>query len=445
MKKRNRYAKASTAGRWSGTRRACVKRQVLCALGCFVLCALAAYAGFHNIAKTEKKTIVLPTPTPTVAVTDLRGRETELATPYRLVTDRYAGSSSPEDTWMEDFDDTRTPRTVKGLYLTADALNKKFDEILEIIDNTAVNAVVIDLKGDNGAITASVESELLRAKGYTDLNLIPNLTMLLSKLKARNIYCIARIVCFRDSRTAQKTPSYALKLGDGTVAKDKSGYAWLDPFNEDVWEFLTEIGREAARMGFDEVNFDYFGFSTDNTIKLAKYGKSLTKENKQAAVTGFVRYACEQLKPLGLFVSADVYGIVMSSDTDAAAVGQNYAELSRYLDYICPMVYPSSYSNGYYNLKVPDAQPYELIYNAMRDSKKALAANMAKGRCAGVRPWLQAFTATWLTGHVEYGVKAMNAQIRGTYDAGYDGWLLWNTSGAYAVFRDALGSAADKE
>ena len=445
MKQSNRYAKANTAKRRSGTRAARRRRQMLCALVCFVLCGLAGWYGFRTVAKTEKKQIVMPTPTPTVKVTDMRGQETTVALPYELYTERYTSGLTPDDVWMEDFDDTRKPRNIKGLYLTAEVLNKKYDEIMELIDNTEINAVVFDIKNDDGSLTVKVESPMLLEKGNTDHILIQNLPALLAKLKARNIYCIARIVCFRDIWTVRKTPEFAVHMPDGTIMKDKSGYTWMNPFNQDVWEYLTEIGREAARMGFEEVNFDYCRFSTDSKVKEADYGAELTKENKEAAITGFVRYACENLKPLGVYVSVDVFGVVLSSEMDAAAVGQNYADMCSYLDYICPMVYPSHYGNGYYNLKVPDAQPYELIYNAMLDSKKILAANMAKGRCAEVRPWLQAFTASWVKGHIEYGAKEMDDQIRATYDAGYTGWLLWNASGAYAVYRDALGSAENKE
>jgi hypothetical protein len=226
--------------------------------------------------------------------------------------------------------------------------------------------------------------------------------------------------------------SYGVHMPDGSLLKDSNGFTWMNPNNHEVWEYLTEVGRVCAKLGFDEVNFDYCRFSTDSKVKDADYGMELTTENKEAAITGFVKYACENLKPLGVFVSVDVFGVVLSSTIDAAAVGQNYADMSSYLDYICPMVYPSHYSRGYYNIPIPDADPYGLIYNAMLDSKKVLAVNMAKGRCAQVRPWLQSFTATWVKGHIDYGGPELRAQIKATYDAGYEaGWQLWNASGNY--------------
>ncbi len=333
---------------------------------------------------------------------------------------------------MEDFEDTRKPTNVKGMYLTADVINKKLDKILDILDTTELNAVVIDLKNDDGFIVIDTDSEYLDKLGNKNL-LYRNFGAIMAKLKEHNVYTIARIVCFRDIRSVRSNEAFGVHMKDGSLMKDNSGYTWMNPLNQDTWEYLTEVGREAAKLGFDEVNFDYCRFSTDGKVKDADFGvEELTNEVKYDAITGFVKYACENLKPLGVFVSVDVFGVVISSDIDAAAVGQNYADMAKYLDYICPMVYPSHYGRGYYNLDVPDAHPYELIYNSMLDSQKKLSANQASGMCADIRPWLQAFTASWVKGHIEYGGPEIRAQIKGTYDAGYGGWLLWNAAGAYS-------------
>lgn len=443
MKKTNRYAKAAAGKRRSGTRRARRQRQMICMLVCFVLCAAAGWFGYHSLAKTEKPQIVLPTPTPTVAVKNLDAAANQPALPFDLYIEKYIESLDESDIWMEDFIDTRTRReVVKGMYQTANMMEKQMDYILDLLDTTGLNAVIFDIKEDNGYITIRTQSELIKAKGKIDPR-ISDISKVINTLKEHNVYCIARISSFRDGVTYTKSPDFAVYMKDGSLFKDGEGHAWMNPFNKDVWEYLVEIGREAARLGFDEVNFDYCRFATSSKLKDADFGQELTAESKEAAITGFIRYACEQLKPMGVFVSADVFGVVLSSAIDASAVGQNYAEMSKYLDYICPMVYPSHYSGGYYNLKVPDAQPYELIYNAMLDSKKKLAPNKAKGRCAEVRPWMQAFTATWVKGHIEYGPEQLSAELKGTYEAGYNSWLLWNAAGSYSKFKDALEKPED--
>ena len=240
MKDMKRYAKASGRRR-SGTRRARRQRQLICILACLILCLVAGYLGYRHIAKTEKPTVILPTPTPSIAVRKMDTASVEAALPYGLYTESYTSSLSEDDLWMEDFVDNRTPVNVKGVYLTADVLNKKFDEVAALLDETEVNTVVFDIKNDKGYLTVKMDSPLLKEKGET-LLFMSNLPALLTKLKAHNIYCIARIVCFRDNFTPVKSPEYAVHMKNGELLKDRDGFYWLNPFKEEVWEFLTEIG-----------------------------------------------------------------------------------------------------------------------------------------------------------------------------------------------------------
>lgn len=400
------------------------------------------YAILHQTVPDSYKSAAAPTPTEEVTEMSV---SSELAGANRLYTEGYTKDLTEDDIWMEDFEDTRTPVNVKGMYLTSEVIKKDLDGILELLDDTELNAVVIDIKNDDGFIVVPNNSELLSTIDNQYI-LIDDIESLVKTFHEHGVYCIARIVCFRDIRSVRARNDFGVKMADGTLMKDKSGYTWMNPLNTDTWEYLTEVGRVAVDIGFDEVNFDYCRFSTDSAIKEADFGVELTTEVKQDAIAGFVKYACENLKPLGVYVSVDVFGVVLSSAVDAAAVGQDYARMCKYLDYICPMVYPSHYGEGYYNLDVPDAHPYELIYNAMLDSKDVLQENVLKGRCAKVRPWLQAFTASWVSGHIDYTGADVKAQIDATYDAGYNyGWLLWNASGSYANYRDGLRDQSEQD
>lgn len=429
MAKKMRYGANMNVQRRSGTRRAIRQKQLLATLASLLLCALVGF-GVWRLTKAEEPKPSEETPEPTGGVTVIDGTQS-LAGPHGLYTEGFLQGLSEDDLWMEDFEDTRTRTNVKAMYLTADVINKKMDTILDLLDTTELNAVVIDIKNDDGFIVVDTDSEYLDNLGNKNL-LFDNFDEIVQKFKEHNVYLIARVVCFRDLRSVKANESFGVRMKDGSLMKDSSGYTWMNPLNEETWEYLTEVGRQAAKLGFDEVNFDYCRFSTDGKMKDADFGVELTTEVKMNAITGFVKYACENLKPLGVFVSVDVFGVVISSEIDAAAVGQSYSDMAKYLDYICPMVYPSHYGKGYYNLDVPDAHPYELIYNSMLDSKKKLSANVASGRCADVRPWLQAFTATWVSGHIAYGGPQIRDQINGTYDAGYSGWLLWNAAGNYS-------------
>ncbi|MDE5865642.1 MAG: putative glycoside hydrolase, partial [Lachnospiraceae bacterium] len=216
------------------------------------------------------------------------------------------------------------------------------------------------------------------------------------------------------------------------VFRDKNGEAWINPYKQEVWDYLVEIGAQAAKDGFDEIQFDYIRFSTDANADSIDYGEEAELMTKEEAITGFARYAYDKLHPLGVMVSADVFGTIIDNESDAEIVGQNYQEMAACLDYICPMVYPSHYSNGVYGLDIPDKEPYDTVYQAMNESRKKLETLTLDeepdevARTAGVRVWIQDFTATWLKGHISYGPPEVRAQIQAIYDAGYEEWILWN-------------------
>lgn len=428
----SRYGNKANVRYRSGTKRAIRRKQLFFTLVALVLCATIGFGIYHKSVGTKVTEYAARENTPAPSDSPVQIISSSDIGPYGLYLDKYKEGLSEDDMWMEEFEDNRERQQVKGIYVTPEVLNGKMDFLLDLLDTTELNAVVIDIKNDDGFIVVKNDSVLLN--GMTNQRLlINNFEDKMKKFKEHGVYLIARVVCFRDIRSVRSNESYGVHMKDGSLMKDSNTFTWMNPFNKEVWEYLTEVGRVCAKLGFDEVNFDYCRFSTDAKVKDADFGQELTTENKEEAITGFVKYACENLKPLGVFVSVDVFGVVMSSTVDAAAVGQNYADMSSYLDYICPMVYPSHYGRGYYNIPIPDADPYKLIYNAMVDSKRVLAVNVAKGRCAQVRPWLQAFTATWVSGHITYGGVEVRAQIDATYEAGYEaGWQLWNASGKYS-------------
>lgn len=330
-----------------------------------------------------------------------------------------------QEVWMSNFVDEREKTRVKGIYVTAAKANNSIDNLVSLVEDSELNTMVIDIKDDDGRITYEMDYEDAIAIN-SPRPYITDIDGLIKKLKEKNIYLIARIVTFKDPILADARPELALKKKDGSVFRDKDGQAWVNPFNHEVWDYLVGVAAQCAKIGFDEVNFDYIRFSTDSGMSSVDFGEDSSAESKIDAVTGFVKYACEQLKPLGLFVSADVYGAIISSSVDAKIVGQSYVEMSKYLDYICPMIYPSHYGNGYYGLDYPDTHPYELVMGALKSSKTSLSQIAENEHCAVVRPWLQDFTASWLKHYISYGSKEVRTQIEAVYDSGYDQWLLWN-------------------
>ena len=349
------------------------------------------------------------------------------------VEEKETVSGNMQGGYEEDLsaeDTRREPVKVKGIYVSGPVAGiAKMDDLIELVDQTELNAMVIDIKNDEGKVTYKMQSEQVleidAGVGY-----IPDIEELVARCKEKDIYLIARIVAFRDPYLAEQKPEWAVHTKSGELFRDKNGMAWVNPYCREMWDYLVEIAAQAAQVGFDEVQFDYIRFSTDIGEEDVDYGSESENVSKIEIITEFTEYLYEKLVPLGVYVAADVFGTVIDNETDQAIVGQDYVKMAAHLDYICPMVYPSHYHNGSYGIAVPDAEPYRTINAAALASVQALDAVPEENR-AHVRMWLQSFTASWVSGHISYGPKQIRDQIKGAYDAGYDEWILWNAAVNY--------------
>ncbi len=368
-------------------------------------------------------------------------------------------STETEDTAEENEQTEKpVPPKIKGIFVTGQmAGSSNMEKLIEMVDRTELNAMVLDLKNDEGRVVYDMQIPAVQEIG-AGINYIQDMKSLVAECKEKNIYLIARMVAFKDPFLAEAKPEWCIHNQDGTLFRDKGGLAWLNPYCQEVWEYLLEIAEEALRAGFDEVQFDYIRFSTDKGMKNVDFGQKAEGRDREQIITDFVKYASDRIHKAGGMISADVYGMVIDSEIDQQIVGQNYREMSRYLDYISPMVYPSHYGPYNYNIPVPDAEPYRLVLTAMQSSKKILAGIPVKtvsentvsgnegpeytdeqiaglmpmeGIRAQVRPWLQDFTASWVKGHIPYGAKEIRDQIQAVYDAGYEEWILWNAANRY--------------
>lgn len=339
--------------------------------------------------------------------------------------------TAPENDTEKSSADSRraTPEKVKGIYVSGPvAGTDRMEELIALTDATELNAMVIDIKNDDGNITYKMELDLAQELGAC-VGYIPDIGALMAELKAHGIYTIARIVCFKDPFLAAGRPELALRKPDGAAVADANGLAFVNPYREEVWEYLVDVALEASAVGFDEIQFDYIRFPIGEDADAAEYGVDAAY-TKEQTITDFFSYAAERLHREGVVFGADVFGTIIGSEADVRAVGQNYQTIGGVVDVLCPMVYPSHYAAGAFDLKVPDAQPYETVLGALQWSGRELA-EVEESRRAAVRPWLQCFTATWVPGHIAYEAEEIQQQIQAVYDAGYEEWILWNASSRY--------------
>ena len=333
--------------------------------------------------------------------------------------------------------DTRARTVAKGIYLAYAPVNNEsfMDEIIRVMDETELNAVVIDVKDDYGRITYDMQGVPLVDESGASSGAIEDLPGVISELKAHGIYCIARIVALKDPYIAEAKPEWALYKGDGSIFRDNAGDAWVNPYKTEYWDYLLDVSKAAGDIGFDEIQYDYIRFCTERGVNEVVYDEADTLgRDKISIITELVNYLSEELKKEGLFVSCDVFGTIIGSSIDANSVGQSYTQMADALDYICPMIYPSHYASGNFGVEHPDLQPYDTILGALKLSERELSNSYIEGsNQAVVRPWLQAFTASYLGSgnYMEYGPEAIRAQIQAVYDAGYDEWILWDAAVSY--------------
>ncbi len=400
--------------------------------------------GKKNVEETAISIEEIPEETETAAETNgIRIIENAGANNDRTISVRIIDENDPAMPGRE-------PTKVHGIYITGVMAGStgSFENILDSAAGTEINTVVIDLKDDEGRITCVLDTPMVNEIG-TCRPYIDDIEGLIKDLKERGIYVIARVVAFRDPYLAEMRPEWAIHLEDGSVYTDRSGFAWLDPYRREVWDYLAEIGTAAKDVGFDEVQFDYVRFSTESGMNSAVFDDDIVKgRSRTDIITEFIEYEYECLSSIGLFVSADVYGTVIGSEVDAEAVGQVYTEMAKHLDYISPMIYPSHYNSGNFGIDHPDTEPYNTIYKALEQSREKLEEAAARAgedeHQAIVRPWLQDFTATWLGSgnYIDYGAEEVAAQIQAVKDAGYDEWMLWSASNKYHF--DGVGAASDE-
>ncbi|NLY74465.1 MAG: putative glycoside hydrolase [Firmicutes bacterium] len=315
------------------------------------------------------------------------------------------------------------PPIVKGVYATAWMTGKAgfLEKMFDFSAKTEVNTMVIDVKDDSGRISYPSKTPLAQAVGAGSSKFDPEKVIRL--LNRHQIYPIARIVVFKDPHLAGRRPDLAVKSSEGGIWRDFKGLAWVDPYSRTVWEYNVAVAKEAAGFGFKEIQFDYVRFTSDGPLQTCRYSFSDGK-SKADTISAFLEYAYRELKPLGVKVSADVFGATCTSDGDMG-IGQVFEKIAAHVDIICPMVYPSHYRRGDLNIPDPDRDPYQTVYRSMMDAKRKAAALK---KPVIIRPWLQDFSL-----RNRYGREQLLAQIKAVQDAGLQEWIFWNPSNNYDI------------
>ena len=298
---------------------------------------------------------------------------------------------------------------MKAVYITANvALGARVNKIIGLIKETELNAIVIDIKDDRSTFLDDDMKQVIR------------------RLRFAEIFPIARLPVFQHGGLALEHPEWALQTANGSLWRDSGGRYWVDPASRDIWQIILEETRQAAKMGFGEINLDYIRFPSDGKLEGVIYPVWDKQASRAEIINNFSRFIADNLKKEfpEVQLTADLFGYLLLRDDDQG-IGQSITELAGIFDYIYPMVYPSHYDSGNFNLANPASHPYEVVYQSLESGKKIFAKHQTP--FTNIRPWIQDFNLGAI-----YTPEMVRLQMRATTDAGLiKGWLIWNPNNRY--------------
>ena len=328
---------------------------------------------------------------------------------------------------------------VKGIYVQAfRAKGTELDKIIQYVDKTDINAVVVDVRDGYGKITMPLETDNQLIKSNT-VNEITDTKQLLKTLEKHQIYPIARIVSFGDHLVPYQNPELTFRTQAGTVWNNNEGEAFLNPFLKENWEYIAEIAVGAAKAGFKDIQLDYVRFPLGFELVEKYLDYDLgdfshytdMDEARIAAITEFVEFVRERLKPYDVHLSADIIAHAITSKK-IGGIGQKFTNIADHVDVISPMIFPSHWVKGIFGVKDPDKQPYDIVTEYMKiENSYVKELNPSPTS----RPWIQAFTADFLgEGNFQlYTAKVISQEIKALKEAGIKEYLLWNAASQYST------------
>lgn len=346
-----------------------------------------------------------------------------------------------------------------GLYLSTgfvvhEASRQKYDKLME---GRRLDSVVVDMKDDQGHLRFEPRDPLIRkvGKAWSPLDV----EAFVAAWKAKGRYLIARIPVFKDEvafeyaggkwavwDAASKAPwrgyfnvqksAPAAQAAPGAAPQEASPQAasattiereymkeyWVDPYCEEAWAYNVAIANEIVARGFDEVQFDYIRFPTDgDNIDSASFRWRDPGMDKESALASFLRYARDNIAAP---VSIDIYG-ANGWYRSGVRTGQDVELLAKYVDVICPMLYPSHFEQGFLAQAPAQMRPYR-IYRL-----GTLRTTYIARKKVAVRPYVQAFYLNVSYDRAYYNLDYVKREVEGVRDATNLGLTFWNNAGRY--------------
>ena len=318
------------------------------------------------------------------------------------------------------------PENLKGVYFPPGCLNgRSFDGIVHYMEAAGLNLAVLHAKDPYGRLYWKSNNTIAQSMDASAPN--SPLEKAIPKLKKKGIWTAAKLDVFQDSLLVTHNPEMGVMDSEtGELWADHKGLHWANPYDMRVWDYTIALCQELIILGIDEIQFDYVRFPSDGDMSTIEYPIVIDGMAKEECIEKFLAYAHSKLKPTGIIISADLFGITAWKTKDFG-IGQVLEKVAPYLDVICPMFYPSHFPENFLDLKHPGRYPHLVMKSSLEEMKKRTDKE--------IRPWIQGF---W------YSSAEIDAQLQGVRENEIRTWTVWNPSGRYAKTFDALAARTGK-
>lgn len=362
----------------------------------------------------------------------LRINSTPILSPPKNLPSSLFYQSGIEITYPED--------GVRGIFVPIEILQnqQEFLEIIQLINETELNAIVIDIKDDHGYITTQFDTTNQEILNNT-LNSI-DITYIMNVLQENQIYPIARIVTFKDTIRAENHPDLSFISKETGELWDDRGAKFINPFIKSNQDYVIDVAIEAAKVGFKDIQLDYIrfpeGFETfHDTLNYSVEEFSVynnSGEERTAVIADFIAKTKSALQRYNVNLSADIFGYIaiVKNTEEVTGIGQDFYKIAENVDVISAMPYPSHWSEGFFGIDYPNANPYDTITEYIWHEKEALTVVT---NTPISRPWIQGFTDYDKIGlnFIEYTSYEIQQQINALFENGMTEYLIWNPNGIY--------------
>jgi hypothetical protein len=362
------------------------------------------------------------------------------------------------------------PTPVKAVYMTACvAGTPNFRQrLVELVEDTEINALIIDIKDYSGTISFSPTDPALQEAWNAAKCGARDMKEFVALLHEKGIYVIGRITVFQDPHYSALHPELAVKKADGmTVWHDFKGLSFIDVGARPYWDYIVTLSRDSYNIGFDELNFDYVRYPSDGPMNDIAFTQSATypgDNSKQANLEEFFKYLHAKLADEKVFAdfnhtntgrasstpwtSVDLFGMT-TTNYDDLSIGQVQDRAAPYFDFIAPMVYPSHYPKNAFGYQNPNDYPYEIVYHAMKTGVNRMLSSTTPmmgflhtriGTSTPAVYQKPVYTAdkfrTWIQDFDyggDYDAADVRIQIQASVDAGVHSWMIWAPSNIYTA------------